>query len=73
MKFTPCVSRHACTDGGSHCRSCGRSHEEVARTRQLTGQLVQFMLEMDYDNSDEFIDYVAGKVRKKIKARLTSE
>lgn len=28
MKFGPCIG--GCTNEGTHCEGCGRSHEEVA-------------------------------------------
>jgi len=66
MKFKYCISRNACTEDGSHCRACGRSHEEIAKTRQQISELTNFILEMDYDNVDEFMDYLRLKVGKKI-------
>ena len=65
--FRPCVNRTACTEDGSHCRSCGRPHEEINRVRQVTGDVAAFLKEMQYDNPDEFMDYLQRKVMKKIK------
>lgn len=68
MKFTPCIDRNACSEEGTHCRACGRSHEEIRRTRELTSQLSEFMLEMNYDNPEDFFAYLERKVGKKLKA-----
>lgn len=68
MKFTTCVNRTACTEDGTHCRACGRSHEEIARLRQLTDAVTAFAIDMDYDNMDDFLHYLTGKVNKKVKA-----
>lgn len=64
--FTPCKDRSACTEGGSHCQSCGRSHVEIAQTRTLTSDVARFISAMDYDNPEEFMDYVTRKVLKKV-------
>ena len=68
VKFTTCRSKSLCTDGGTHCRACGRSHEEIARVRAFTGDLALFAVEMGYENPEEFLDYVARKALKKITA-----
>lgn len=65
--FRPCVDRTACTEDGSHCRACGRSHDEIARIREITSELTAFIQEMQYDNSDAFLDYLQQKVQKKLK------
>lgn len=65
--FRPCVNRTACTEDGTHCRSCGRSHEEINRVRQVTTDVAEFLKDMQYDNPDEFLDYLQRKVMKKIK------
>ncbi|WP_127477638.1 hypothetical protein [Sulfurivermis fontis] len=68
MQFTTCVNRTACTEDGVHCRACGRSHDEIARLRQLTDIVAAFALEMDYDNLDDFLNYLTAKVSKKVNA-----
>lgn len=65
--FKPCVSRIACTEDGTHCRACGRSHEEINALRTLLNQVADFALQMDYDNNEEFLDYLKSKVLKKLK------
>jgi len=65
-RFKPCVSRTACTEDGTHCRACGRSHEEINALRALTNQITAFAVEMDYENSEEFLDYLKSKVAKKL-------
>ena len=66
MKFVTCVSRNACTEDGTHCRACGRSHDEINRLRSLTNAVAAFALEMDYDNTDDFLAYLTAKVSKKV-------
>ena len=66
-QFRPCVNRTACTEDGTHCRACGRSHTEIAHIRQLTTELATFIQDMQYDNSEAFLDYLQQKVRKKLK------
>ena len=73
--FKPCVSRIACTEDGTHCRACGRSHEEINALRELTDSVTEFTARMDYDNSGEFLDYLKSKVLKKLanNAKKTGE
>lgn len=35
MKFNPCRGGAFCTDVGTHCEGCGRSHVEIAETKVL--------------------------------------
>lgn len=67
-QFRPCVNRTACTEDGTHCRACGRSHEEIARIRQLTSEVAEFIQDMQYANSEVFLDYLQNKVQKKLTA-----
>lgn len=68
MKFVPCAGRDDCTEGGTHCRGCGRSHAEIEHTRSLIGALAEQALTMGYENAEEYLDYVARKALKKISA-----
>lgn len=64
--FRPCLGKTACTEGGTLCRACGRSFDEIERTRRLVDGLVELTLELGYDNPGEFADYVARRIVKKI-------
>ena len=64
MRFTPCADQ--CTYDGTHCQGCGRSHEEIAGTKKLIASFVEFIKAQEYENSDEFIEMVSKKVRKKL-------
>ena len=66
-QFKSCVSRGACTEDGDRCRACGRPHEEINAVRALTNQVTAFIQQMDYDNSEEFLEYLKKKVAKKLK------
>ena len=68
-KFKPCISRLACTEGGTHCKSCGRPIDHVNRTRQAINDLTQLVIDADYVNIEEFLDYVKSKAKKKIVSR----
>lgn len=67
MSFKPCVNRTACTEDGTHCRACGRSHEEIAQLRQLVNDAYALVDRWVYDNLDEFFSYLQKKVGKKLK------
>ncbi|MCK4705601.1 MAG: DUF1289 domain-containing protein [Gammaproteobacteria bacterium] len=64
MKFSPCTGK--CTEEGTHCEGCGRSHEEIAEMKTLVTGLVVFAQKMDYENIDEFADGVAGTIKYKM-------
>ena len=65
MQFTPCQGKDNCTEGGTHCDGCGRSHEEIARTRELIGQIAAFAQDMGYENVREFTSFIAEKAAGK--------
>ncbi len=68
MKFAPCVNQ--CTQDGTHCQGCGRSHEEIRATLGLVKNMVQFMTEMGYENPEEFASTVANKAVNKYRKSL---
>lgn len=61
MKFRPCTGE--CTDEGTHCEGCGRSHEEIAEMRTRVASLIEFAHEMNYENYQDFADAVAGNIK----------
>ncbi len=61
MKFSPCQGGDSCTQDGSHCQGCGRSHTEIAATREVIDAIAQFALTMGYDNLEEFAMFVSAK------------
>jgi methionyl-tRNA synthetase len=61
MKFNPCTGE--CTDEGSHCEGCGRSHEEIAEMKEQVARLVAFAEKMNYENMEDFADAVAGTIK----------
>jgi len=64
MKFIPCNGE--CTDEGTHCEGCGRSHEEIAPMRIAVDELVVLAEKMKYENPGEFADAVAGSIKYKM-------
>lgn len=64
MKFSPCTGN--CTEEGTHCEGCGRSHAEIAKMRELVGNLVAFADEMEYENIEDFAKGVAGSIMYKM-------
>lgn len=67
--FVSCKGLTACRDDGTRCLTCGRSLDEIARTRALIDALAEFVCAQGYDNVEEFSAYVVGKVGKKVRAR----
>lgn len=66
MQFTPCQGKDNCTEGGTHCDGCGRSHVEIARTRELIGQIAAFAQDMGYENAREFTSFIGEKAAGKV-------
>ena len=64
MKFSHCTGR--CTEEGTLCEGCGRSHEEIAEMRQHVGALIAFANRMEYENLEDFADGVAGSIKFKL-------
>ena len=67
MKFVPCQGGNACTQDGTHCQGCGRSHEEIAATSELANNIAEFAIKMGYENSDEFASFIGFKAAGKIR------
>lgn len=65
MKFIPCKGRDFCTESGTHCEGCGRSHVEIAEAKNLVNGLVEFVQQQDYDNPEDFAQYVSSSLVKK--------
>jgi len=61
MKFSPCTGK--CTQEGTHCEGCGRSHEEIAGMRETVDGVISFAKKMGYENIDEYADGVAGSIK----------
>ncbi len=64
MKFSPCIGK--CTDQGSHCEGCGRSHEEIKETNQLVFQLVNYARDKNYENIEEFAGSIGHSILYKL-------
>jgi len=66
MKFNPCTGK--CTEDGSHCEGCGRSHEEITEMKTLVAGLIGFAEKMNYENVEDFADGLAGTIKYKMGA-----
>ena len=64
MKFNPCTG--LCTEEGTHCEGCGRSHEEIAETRRMVKEMVSFAQSQGYENVEDFADFIGKSVLKKL-------
>ncbi len=64
MKFSPCIGE--CTEEGTNCEGCGRSHEEIAEMKTHIDSLVAFAEKMKYENIEQFADSVAGGIKFKM-------
>ena len=61
MKFNPCNGE--CSDEGLYCNGCGRSHQEIEAMRRPVEDLVALVNKMNYDNTDDFANAVAGSIK----------
>ena len=69
-QFKPCAGHDSCTQDGTNCQGCGRSHEEIAQIRDLVERCTQHALNMGYKNVDEFAAYISGKIVAKVRWTL---
>ncbi len=65
-RFNPCKGRMRCLHLGGRCITCGRNQEEIMYTQQLVDQILGFIQAMEYENSDEFMEYLQKKIAKKL-------
>lgn len=65
MQFIPCISGQ-CTEEGTHCEGCGRSHIEIAETKKMVAGLVGFAQKQDYENIEDFANFIGKCVLKKL-------
>lgn len=73
MLFKPCRGGDFCTQDGAHCQGCGRSHEEIAETRDLMTTLADYVLKMGYENVEEFTTFFGDKTAKKVRKALMDQ
>ncbi|MGB5445189.1 MAG: DUF1289 domain-containing protein [Psychromonas sp.] len=59
MKFSPCTNN--CTKDGTHCQGCGRTHQEIQSMSAIGVQLLNHLLEYDYDDPEVFLGIVSKK------------
>ena len=64
MKFVPCNGN--CTDKGTHCEGCGRTHQEIEAMRKPVEVLAALAQKMNYEHIDDFANAVAGSVKYKL-------
>ena len=64
MIFKPCTGK--CTEEGTHCEGCGRTHKEIARMRKPVDDLVTLAQKMKYENLEDFANAVAGSIKYKL-------
>ena len=64
MKYRPCNG--GCTDTGTHCDGCGRSHEDVAELNRMAKELAAYAQKMEYDNIDDYANSVAKGIYYKL-------
>jgi predicted Fe-S protein YdhL (DUF1289 family) len=64
MKFSPCIDK--CTYEGTHCEGCGRTHEEIAETKKMVMELVNYAQMKGYENIEEFSSSIGQSILKKL-------
>jgi hypothetical protein len=67
--FTPCQGKNACRDDGVLCLTCGRKLSEISKLRELMNGLTELAIDYDFENVDEYAEYVARKVVKMVEYR----
>ncbi|MEJ2618828.1 MAG: hypothetical protein P8163_00930 [Candidatus Thiodiazotropha sp.] len=71
--FKPCQGKTACRDNGEVCLTCGRSLTEIAKLRSLMKEITALALEYEYENVEDFSQYIARKVQKMVKHELAEK
>jgi predicted Fe-S protein YdhL (DUF1289 family) len=71
--FKPCQGKTACRDNGEVCLTCGRSLAEIVKLRSLMKEITALALEYEYENVDEFSQYIARKVQKMVNHELSEK
>ncbi|MCG7985597.1 MAG: hypothetical protein JAY90_23030 [Candidatus Thiodiazotropha lotti] len=71
--FKPCQGKNACRDNGEVCLTCGRSIYEIEQLRRLMKDISSMALEYEYENIEEFVQYIARKVEKTIRHERTEK
>ncbi|MEJ2453272.1 MAG: hypothetical protein P8103_03830 [Candidatus Thiodiazotropha sp.] len=71
--FTPCQGKNACRDNGVLCLTCGRKLTEIEKLRELMQGLSELAIDYDYENVDDYAQYVAIKVAKMIAYKRQEE
>jgi len=66
MKYNPCIG--ACTDTGTHCDGCGRTHEDVAELNRMVKELAAYAKKMNYENIDDYTRSVANSINYKLES-----
>lgn len=69
MKFNPCITGK-CTEEGTHCEGCGRTHQEIAETKKMVKTLVDFAQKMNYENVEDYSNFIGKSVLKKLQSVL---
>ncbi|MDD5411826.1 MAG: DUF1289 domain-containing protein [Methylobacter sp.] len=64
MKFNPCIDK--CTYEGTHCEGCGRTHAEIAVTKKMVMDFVNFAQMQGYENIEEFSISIGKSILKKL-------
>ncbi|MEL0583998.1 MAG: hypothetical protein AAES65_03830 [Candidatus Thiodiazotropha sp. (ex. Lucinoma kazani)] len=62
--FTPCQGKNACRDNGVLCLTCGRKLSEISKLRDLMQSLTALAIDYNYENLDDYTQYIARKVAK---------
>ncbi len=71
--FTPCQGKNACRDNGVLCLTCGRKLTEIMKLRELMQDLTALAIEFDYENVDEYSQYIARKIAKMVEYARQNE
>lgn len=69
MKFIPCQDQ--CTNEGTHCQGCGRTHQEIAENKKLVMEIINFIQQQGYENVEEYTQAISKSIIKKLQKLRT--
>ncbi len=70
MIFNPCTGK--CTDEGTHCDGCGRTHEDVAVTRKFVKEIVGYIQHKEYENPQDLLSSMTRGVEYQLQKAAES-
>lgn len=70
MTFKPCQGKKTCRENEELCLTCGRTLGEIQSLRELMDELASLAIAYEYENIEEFGEYITRKLPKMVSHRI---